>query len=193
VDAVADTGKPHRVFMGGIEMRKFAVGFMITVAFVVGLKPVNALSETDGTPGTISAEQFDKMISGLEGLLRGREGVKLSPADRKGLEEMLKEARRMRSEIPPGGVFKLPTPAESIAKIEAFKRTPEYARLSQQEKDELEVNLRNLRNTHRHEENERPVAASHKKIGKASSKAVSPVTPLNETNRWIFVPKKSGR
>lgn len=167
-------------------MRKLRVCFLAAVAAVVSLtEPMPALSETEGAPGTVSAEQFDKMISELEGLLRGGEGAKLSPADREGLEETLKEVRRMRSEIPPGGVFKLPTPAESITKIEAFKRTPEYAGLSQQEKADLEETLRDLRNPHRHEED---AASPRKKPGKPSKKPAA--SRPTETNRWIFVPKK---
>ena len=172
-------------------MRKLTVCFSTVVAFSVLLaNPGDALSETQMASQTVSVEQFDKMISGLEGLLQGKEGVKLSPDDRKELEETLKEVKRMRSEIPPGGVFKLPTPAESIARIEAFKRTPEYARLSRQEKNDIEETLRDLRNPHRHEENGHPAAVPRKKIGKTSKKGVSRASPLNETNRWIFVPKK---
>ena len=142
-------------------MKKLRNGFIVVLLGLVSwVKPMMADSKMAEAPGTILGEYFENLVVSLQGVLKCREGMELPPDERKEIETAIKEIRRFREDKL---VNRPPTPKEIGAELVALKKMPEYAKLSQKEKDDIENALRYLRDPSRRLESDLPATMSQEK------------------------------
>ncbi len=117
--------------------------FLVVVVLVV----VYAVAEgTEARRDEMSVEQLDQFIELLGAIRTSEIGISLSEEQLEQVDIAVAELRSQRTKIPSGGVYKLPTPEETVKNLKIFKGSQEWKKLSESERQELDEVISEMEN-----------------------------------------------